>query len=172
MLHPSAIKSPTQDSAQRNNQTRSPNHCCREKTMSIKCSVWVCVCVCVCVLALVIRHANQHFFLRRIIVPSVAFQPLPYFSALPYKLPDFQGQKKLNTKYKRWYCLQLLSATLLILRIHRYIKYRTRYSSQISTRLSWFSRQIFEISSIIRSAEYGDWGCKGKDLAKSLYSLL
>jgi hypothetical protein len=84
---PSAIKSLTQDSAQRIGRVRLTIVAVK-KTMSIKCSV------CVCVFLPWLPGMQMTFFLRRIIVPSVAFQPLPNFSALPHKRPDFQGQKK------------------------------------------------------------------------------
>jgi hypothetical protein len=66
---------------QRNIEARSRNHCCCGKAISITYSE------CVFILALVIQHAKR---MRRIILSSVAFLALSYFSTLYHKRHDFR----------------------------------------------------------------------------------
>ena len=41
---------------------------------------------------------KSHFFLRRIILPSVACLALPYSSTLSHKWHDFRKKKKINQR--------------------------------------------------------------------------
>ena len=59
---------------------RSPNHCCRRKTLSITYSECVSV-------ALGIRHAVR---LRRFILSALACRALQYFTTLSHKRNDFR----------------------------------------------------------------------------------
>jgi hypothetical protein len=91
-------------------EARSRYHCCRGKTISIK--YYKCVS---CILALVIQQRGASL-LRRIILPSVTCQTLPYFSTLSHERHDLRRKKLLNIKCMIWFPLQLLSETFLILR--------------------------------------------------------
>ena len=64
--------------------------------------------------ALVIRHAKR---MLRIILSSVLYRVLPYFSILSHKRHDFWGGKMFNVKCVFWLSIQLSSETYFILRI-------------------------------------------------------
>ena len=64
------MKQGRQCTYERNNEARSPNHCCRKKAVRITYSECVSV-------ALGIQHAKR---MRRIILSSVACPDLPFFS--------------------------------------------------------------------------------------------
>jgi hypothetical protein len=68
----------------RNNEARSRNHCCCGKAISITYSECLCVCV-----ALVIQHAKR---MCGIILSSVAWLALPYFSHIISKWHDFRAK--------------------------------------------------------------------------------
>ena len=63
--------------------------------------------------ALVTQHETR---MHHIILSSVAFLALPYFSTLSYKRKDFRKEKLLNIKSVFSFSLQLSSETFLILR--------------------------------------------------------
>jgi hypothetical protein len=89
----------------RNIEARSCIHCCHGKTISI--TYPECVSV-----ALVIQHAMP---MRRIILSSVSYPAVPYFSTLSHKRHDFRKKRLLNIKFVFWFSLHLSSQTLLIL---------------------------------------------------------
>ena len=58
--------------------------------------------------------------MRRMILPCVASLVPPHFSTLSYKRHGFQKKKPFNIKYVFRFSLQMLSETVLILKIiHR-----------------------------------------------------
>jgi hypothetical protein len=73
-------KEDTQYTYNRNNEARSRNHCCRGEATSI--TYFECVFA-----ALVIPHAKR---MRSVILSSMEFPALPYFSTLFYKRHDFR----------------------------------------------------------------------------------
>ena len=77
-----------------NTESRSCNHCCGGKAVSIT----YCECVFV---ALCIQHAMR---IRRIIFATVACPSVPYISTLSHKQHDF-GKMLLNTKCVFWFPL-------------------------------------------------------------------
>ena len=89
----------------RNSETRSCNHCCHGKAISIIYSEFVLV-------ALVIQHA---ICMRCCILPSDACPPLIYFSTLSHSSTIFAKQL-LNIKSVFWFSLQLLSEMFRFLR--------------------------------------------------------
>ena len=58
-----------------------------------------------------------------VILSSVARPAVQHFSTLSYRRKDFRGKNLLILKCLSWFSLQLLSATFLILRSERDIKY-------------------------------------------------
>jgi len=122
--------------------TRSRNHCCHGKALSI--TYYNCVSV-----VLVIQHATR---MRHITLPYVAYLAVPYFSTLPQKKARFLEDS--YWKCVLWFSQQLLSETFLILRrnewdiimnVH-YVFTLAHFSCQILMELK-LSRQIFEKSS-------------------------
>jgi hypothetical protein len=81
-----------------NTETRSRNHCCSGKAISITYSECLSV-------ALVIQHAQR---MRRIILSSVACPGLPYSSTLSHKWRDIRKKKLLNIK-----CVLTFSTTFV-----------------------------------------------------------
>ena len=92
---------------QRNTETRSRNHCCRGKAISIE------YYKCLSILALVIRRGNRIFSAPHFIVICVLSYRIT-FSPHYLKRHDF---KKIKTQNVFWFCLQLLPQTFLILKI-------------------------------------------------------
>jgi hypothetical protein len=107
-----------------NIETRSCNHCCSGKAISITYPECVCVCVCVCV-ALVNRACNAH-------AAYCHMWPAPLYVTHYLIKNVFRGEKRLlNKKCVFWFPLQLfLSKALLILwRIKRYTIKNAYWSS-------------------------------------------
>jgi hypothetical protein len=67
----------------------------------------VCVCVCNCILALVIRHKKGKG-MRRIIILSVDFMAVRYFSTFSHKQHDFREKV---TEHEM--CVLILSTTFV-----------------------------------------------------------
>ena len=70
---------------QRNNEARSHKHCCRGKAVLYILSA--------CLQPLVIWHAKR---MRRIVLPSVDCQAVPYCSTISHKRHDFGIKNLLN----------------------------------------------------------------------------
>jgi hypothetical protein len=78
--HVSACKQDMQCTYKSNTEARSRNHCCCRKAISVTYSECLSV-------TLVIQHAKR---MRSIILSSVAFQALPYFSTLSHNGTIFE----------------------------------------------------------------------------------
>jgi len=121
----------------RNIETRSRNHCCRGKAISITYSECVSV-------ALVIQHTLR---MRHIVM-----WPAPLYSIFHVisKQRDFLKKKILNTKCVFWSSLQLSSETFLVLRTERDMTKNVRLSSckvpLILVRFKWNSNFLERFS--------------------------
>jgi hypothetical protein len=89
---------------QRNIETISLNHCCREETTSITYSECVSV-------ALGIYHA---MCIIRTIFSSMAGLILPYFFRLSHKLRDYWEKRYRNINFVFWFSLQFFVEIFLI----------------------------------------------------------
>ena len=138
---------------QRNNETRSCNHCCCGKAVCIKYSA------CVFILAFVTWQAKR---MRRIILSVVACLTLPHFTAWPYKQHNIRRWgvgvgNLLSTNMCLIFSTTSVEKSLNVGRIQQDIIINIHKSPckvpvilcRILTQLE-FSRQIFEKSSNLK----------------------
>jgi hypothetical protein len=126
---------------------RSRNHFCVGKQKLLKI-----MCVCVCIFALFIKNAIR---MRRIILPSMAYPALQYFSTVYNKRYDFRKEVTVHV-----ICVFVFSSTLfffgtfLILTTRRDIIINVQRSSWKGfNEICDFFRQIFEKFSNINFQE-------------------